>query len=64
MTILVRKLLDTLQEVEDEIRENERNLQMKLECADSLQEKIINLLKRDNLTNDEKISTLKNFFMI
>ena len=64
MTILARKLLDTLQEVEDEIRENERNLQMKLECADSLQEKIINLLKRDNLTNDEKISTLKNFFMI
>ena len=64
MTILVRKLLDTLQEVEDEIRENERNLQMKLECADSLQEKIINLLKRDNLTNDDKISTLKYFFMI
>lgn len=64
MTTLVRKLLDTLQEVEDEIRENERSLQMKLECADSLQEKIINLLKRDNLTNDEKISTLKNFFMV
>lgn len=64
MTTLVRKLIDTLQEVEDEIRENERKLQMKLECADSLQEKIINLLKRDNLTNDEKISTLKNFFMI
>lgn len=64
MTTLVRKLIDTLQEVEDEIRENERRLQMKLECADSLQEKIINLLKRDNLTNDEKISTLKNFFMI
>lgn len=64
MTTLVRKLLNTLQEVEDEIRENERILQMKLECAYSLQEKIINLLKRDNLTNDEKISTLKNFFMI
>lgn len=64
MTTLVRKLIDTLQEVEDEIRENERRLQMKLECADSLQENIINLLKRDDLTNDEKISTLKNFFMI
>lgn len=64
MTTLIRKLLDTLQEVEDEIRENERSLQMKLESADSLQEKIVNLLKRDNLTNDEKISTLKNFFMI
>lgn len=64
MTILVRKLIDTLQEVEDEIRENERRLQMRLDCADSLQEKIINLLKRDDLTNDEKISTLKNFFMI
>lgn len=64
MTTLVRKLIDTLQEVEDEIRENERRLQMRLECADSLQEKIINLLKRDDLTNDEKISILKNFFMI
>lgn len=64
MTTLVRKLIDTLQEVEDEIRENERRLQMMLDGADALQENIINLLKRDDLTNDEKISTLKNFFMI
>lgn len=64
MTILVRKLIDTLQEVEDEIRENERRLQMMLDGAEALQENIINLLKRDDLTNDEKISTLKNFFMI
>lgn len=64
MTTLVRKLIDTLQEVEDEIRENERRLQMMLDGAEALQENIINLLKRDDLTNDEKISTLKNFFMI
>lgn len=64
MTTLVRKLIDALQEVEDEIRENERRLQMMLDGADALQENIINLLKRDDLTNDEKINTLKNFFMI
>ena len=64
MSTLVRKLLDTLQTVEEEIHHNENLLMMRLKCAETLQEKIIKLLKRDDLTNDNKVTTLKNFFMI
>ncbi|MGM9531817.1 hypothetical protein [Intestinibacter sp.] len=64
MSTLVRKLLDTLQIVEEEIHHNENLLMMKLECADALQEKVIELLKREDLTNDDKVNTLKNLFMI
>lgn len=64
MSTLVRKLLDTLQTVEEEIHHNENLLMMRLKCAETLQEKVIKLLKRDDLTNDDKITTLKNFFMI
>lgn len=64
MSTLVRKLLDTLQTVEEEIHHNENLLMMKLEYTETLQEKVIELLKRDDLTNDDKVTTLKNFFMI
>lgn len=64
MSTLVRKLLNTLQTVEEEIHHNENLLIMRLKCAETLQEKVIKLLKRDDLTNDDKIITLKNFFMI
>lgn len=64
MSTLVRKLLDTLQTVEEEIHHNENLLMMRLKCVETLQEKVIELLKRDDLTNDDKVTTLKNFFMI
>ena len=64
MSTLVRKLLDTLQTVEEEIHHNENLLMMRLKCAETLQEKVIELQKRDDLTNDDKVTTLKNFFMI
>lgn len=64
MSTLVRKLLDTLQTVEEEIHHNENLLMMKLKCAETLQKKVIELLNRDDLTNDDKVTTLKNFFMI
>lgn len=64
MSTLVRKLLDTLQTVEEEIHHNENLLMMRLKCEETLQEKVIELLKRDDLTNDDKVTTLKNFFMI
>ncbi len=64
MSTLVRKLLDALQTVEEEIHHNENLLMMRLKCADTLQEKVIGLLKREDLTNDDKVNTLKNFFMI
>ena len=49
MSTLVRKLLDALQTVEEEIHHNENLLMMRLKCADTLQEKVIELLKRDDL---------------
>lgn len=64
MSTLVRKLLDTLQTVEEEIHHNENLLMMRLKCEETLQEKVVELLKRDDLTNDDKVTTLKNFFMI
>lgn len=64
MSTLVRKLLGTLQTVEEEIHHNENLLMMRLKCVETLQEKVIELLKRDDLTNDDKVTTLKNFFMI
>lgn len=64
MSTLVRKLLDALQTVEEEIHHNENLLMMRLKFADTLQEKVIGLLKREDLTNDDKVNTLKNFFMI
>ena len=64
MSTLVLKLLDTLQTVEEEIHHNENLLMMRLKSAETLQEKVIELLKRDDLTNDDKVTTLKNFFMI
>lgn len=64
MSTLVQKLIDALQTVDEEIHHNENLLMMKLKCADTLQEKVIELLKRDDITNDDKINTLKKFFMI
>lgn len=64
MSTLVRKLLYTLQTAEEEIYHNENLLMMKLKCAETLQEKVIEFLKRDDLTNDDKVTALKNFFMI
>ena len=64
MSTLVRKLLDTLRSVEEEIHHNENLLMMRLKCEETLQEKVIELLKRDDLTNDDKVTTLKYFFMI
>ena len=64
MSTLVRKLLDTVQTVEEEIHHNENLLMMRLKCAETLQEKVSELLKRDDLTNDDKVTTLKIFFMI
>lgn len=64
MSTLVRKLLNALQTVEEEVHHNENLLMMRLKCADTLQEKVIELLKRDDITNNDKVNTLKNFFMI
>lgn len=64
MSNLIRKLIKTIEEVEEDIHHNEKYLKTRIDGYETLQASIINLLKKDDITNDEKIETLKNFFMI
>lgn len=64
MSSLVNKILEALKEVEEDIRTNEINLGRRLECMEALQANIITLLNREDISNDEKIETLKNFFLL
>ena len=64
MSSLVNKILEALKEVEEDIRTNEINLGRRLECMEMLQANIITLLNREDISNDEKIETLKNFFLL
>ena len=64
MSSLINKILEALKEVEEDIRTNEINLNRKLECMEAQQANIITLLNREDMSNDEKIKTLKNFFLL
>lgn len=64
MSSLINKILEALKEVESDIRTNEINLNRKLECMEAQQANIITLLNREDISNDEKIETLKNFFLL
>ena len=57
MSTLVRKLLDTLQTVEEEIHHKEEFLKMRSDGYEAIEDRIIKILKRDELTNDEKVET-------
>ena len=62
--MLVNKILEALKEVENDIRTNEINLNKRLECLEIQQDNIITLLNREDISNDEKINTLKNLFLL
>ena len=62
--MLVNKILEALKEVENDIRTNEINLNKRLECLEIQQDNIITLLNRKDISNDEKINTLKNLFLL
>lgn len=64
MPNLINKILEALKEVENDIRTNEINLNRRLECMEMQQANIITLLGREDISNDEKIETLKNFFLL
>ena len=64
MSSLINKILEALKEVENDIRTNEINLNRKLECMEAQQANIITLLNREDMSNDEKIETLKNFLLL
>lgn len=64
MLKLSERLLNVLDDFEKEIRSNEEILKVRLELFQLFEKKVTQLLKRDDLTNDEKIKTLKNYFNI
>lgn len=64
MLKLSERLLNVLDDFEKEIRSNEEILKVRLELFQLFEKKVTQLLKRDNITNDEKIKTLKNYFNI
>lgn len=64
MLKLSERLLNVLDDFEKEIRSNEEILKVRLELFQLFEKKVTQLLKRDGITNDEKIKTLKNYFNI
>lgn len=64
MAKLSERLLNVLDDFEKEIRSNEEILKVRLELFQLFEKKVTQLLKRDDITNDEKIKTLKNYFNI
>lgn len=64
MLKLSERLLNVLDDFEKEIRSNEEILKVRLELFQLFEKKVTQLLKRDDITNDEKIKTLKNYFNI
>ena len=64
MLKLSERLLNVLDDFEKEVRSNEEILKVRLELFQLFEKKVTQLLKRDDITNDEKIKTLKNYFNI
>ena len=64
MTKLSERLLNVLDDFEKEVCSNEEILKVRLELFQLFEKKVTQLLKRDDITNDEKIKTLKNYFNI
>ena len=64
MLKLSERLLNILDDFEKDIRSNEEILKVRLELFQLFEKKVTQLLKRDDITNDEKIKTLKNYFNI
>lgn len=56
---LVRQLVDAINTFEYEIRAKEDSLKMRLDCADELISKIVEILNRENAADSEKVKLLK-----
>ena len=59
---MIRKLINAIKEFEEEIRANEKYLTMRLQLFEEQNSRIIALLNRTDITDSEKIQTLKNYF--
>ena len=59
---MIRKLINAIKEFEEEIRANEKYLTMRLQVFEEQNSRITALLNRTDITDSEKIQTLKNYF--
>ena len=59
---MIRRLINVLKEFEEEIRANEKYLTMRLQVFEEQSSKIKSLLNREDITDGEKVQTLKNYF--
>ena len=59
---MIRRLINAIKEFEEEIRANEKYLTMRLQVFEEQNSRIIALLNRTDITDSEKIQTLKNYF--
>ena len=59
---MIRKLINAIKEFEEEIRANEKYLTMRLQGFEEQNSKIAALLNREDITDSEKVQTLKNYF--
>lgn len=59
---MIRRLINVLKEFEEEIRANEKYLTMRLQVFEEQSSRIKSLLNREDITDSEKVQTLKNYF--
>ena len=59
---MIRRLINVLKEFEEEIRANENYLTMRLQGFEEQNSRIKSLLNREDITDSEKVQTLKNYF--
>ena len=59
---MIRRLINAIKEFEEEIRANEKYLSMRLQIFEEQNSRITALLNRTDITDSEKIQTLKNYF--
>ena len=59
---MIRKLINAIKEFEEEIRANEKYLSMRLQIFEEQNSRITALLNKTDITDSEKIQTLKNYF--
>ncbi|MGM9531188.1 hypothetical protein [Intestinibacter sp.] len=56
---LARKLVETLNSFEEELRANEKSIKLQLDCANELIDKVIRVLKDKSTQDYEKVILLK-----
>lgn len=61
---LFKEMALACKQAEEEWRYNEKVLQMQLDCATEERKRIINLLKREDVSDSDKIQSLKSYYGI